>query len=69
MAQEREMKYVSIKLTEYDWIELANFVGGDLSNMDESCPVAKQMRRICQHIRKECATKIIPRANRNEVKL
>lgn len=42
---------VTVRLSYYDWTELVNFIEGDIANMDEGCPVAKQMLRICETIR------------------
>ncbi len=41
---------VRIALSAYDWSELANFVEGDIANMDEN-DVSRQMLCICRIIR------------------
>lgn len=53
---------LSISLSEQDWSDLANFVAGDLANMDEACPVAAQMRGIVEMINTRVAYSIARRS-------
>jgi hypothetical protein len=42
---------VSVRLPASDWVDLINFVGGDLAAMDAADPTAIQMCDICEAIR------------------
>jgi hypothetical protein len=46
---------VSVCLAAYDWHDLANFVRGDLANMNQEDEVARQMARIIETIMVACA--------------
>jgi hypothetical protein len=46
----RAGRRVGVRLSEKDWIDLVNFVGGDMANMEEGCPIKAQMRRISETI-------------------
>lgn len=42
-------QHTTVKLSNYDWYELINFVKGDLANMEEN-EIKAQMTRICDTI-------------------
>lgn len=49
---QRLVRPVTVRLSEDDWNALVNFVGGDLGNMSHGDPVAEQMHRISDEIRR-----------------
>lgn len=51
----RKAKAIRVPLPAKDLMDLVHFVEGDLGNMDGSCPIAKQMRRVCETIMRACA--------------
>jgi hypothetical protein len=42
---------VTVQLSEKDWSDVINFIGGDLGNMPEGDEVKVQMNRVCDVIR------------------
>jgi len=49
-TERRGMKKVSVKLAEKDWMDLIQFLRGDLANMDPADEVTFKNGRICVEI-------------------
>lgn len=41
----------SVTLSVYDWLEVVYFIGGDLVNMEMSCPIRLHIESICEKIK------------------